>query len=126
VITDRNDRSSKMKIENAKENTSDHWALIIEIKTGDSEVIHDNIESEEIKAYTNINWNNGKSVENYENILNDKLKKLKFNNIFVDEEDPKVRIDEYYFLLKEAFVEAHNESVYLMNGGRNNSKQSNW
>ena len=108
LITDRNDRSSKMKIENAKENTSDHLALIIEIKTGDSEMIHDNIESEEIKADTNINWNNGKSVEIYENILNDKLKKVKFNNIFLDEEDPKVRIDEYYFSLKEAFVEAHN------------------
>jgi endonuclease/exonuclease/phosphatase family metal-dependent hydrolase len=34
VIADRNERSTKMKIENAVENTSDHLALIIEIKTG--------------------------------------------------------------------------------------------
>jgi hypothetical protein len=46
---------------------------------------------------------------------------MKFNNIFVNEEDHKARMDEYYYSLKEAFVEANKESVNIMNGGRNNS-----
>ena len=121
VIADRNDRSTKMKIENAIENTSDHLALIIEIKTGQSLESHARIEPEERRVTANINWKNEKSVENYENNLNDKLSKMKFNNIFVNEEDHKARMDEYYYSLKEAFVEANKESVNIMNGGRNNS-----
>jgi hypothetical protein len=73
VIEDRNDRSSKMKIENAKENTSDHLTLIIEIKTGKSEASYARIEPEEVRITANINWKNEKNVEDYETNLNDKL-----------------------------------------------------
>ena len=64
VIADRNDRSTKMKIENAIENTSDHLALIIEIKTGQSVAKQASMLTEELRFPVNINWKNEKSDEN--------------------------------------------------------------
>jgi hypothetical protein len=86
----------------------------------------DKVEEVSERNTININWKNDRSVENYENILKDKIRNIKFNNIFVNEEDPKGRIDEYYFSLKNAFIQAHNETTNLLYGTSKRSVQNNW
>jgi hypothetical protein len=79
VVFETGDATTKMKIENSKENTSDYLALIIEIKidTNSSIQVKPEVEEDSERNTININWKNERSVENFENILKDKLRNIK-------------------------------------------------
>jgi hypothetical protein len=85
-----------MKIKNAVENTSDHLALIISVGMNmNANVTGINREARiEPSRSANINWTNEKSVEKYEIKINEKLRKIKFNNIFEESEGTEKKIDE--------------------------------
>ena len=109
AIVDEMDTSTKMNIENANLNTSDHLAIIIRMEIYESnEVSTERDESKtERQRISNLNWRNEKSVEKYEKALIEKLRTCKFNNAFVNEEEDQNKIDEFYSKLKNAFVEAN-------------------
>jgi hypothetical protein len=125
VIIDRDKKVSQMLIENSELNTSDHLALIVEIQMENNGKKQNEGGDLGKKGQTNINinWQSQKSVEKYEEILNKKLKNIKFNNIMRDQVEAKEKIDKYYVDLKNAFVSAHDEVIDVMYKNKSNKNQ---
>jgi hypothetical protein len=72
--------------------------------------IIDRKKEENVKIW-NINWQNSKSIEKYEEALNRNLRDIKFNNITTEDENIKKKIDDYYNRITIAFVNANNEVI---------------
>jgi len=112
IIVDKNYQGIILEIEHNELNTSDHLALVVKVPIR-KERIEKGKKEESVKVW-NINWQNDKSVEKYEEILNIKLQNVRFNNIMIENENIKEKIDIYYNQLTKAFVNSHNEVIDMM------------
>ena len=123
AVTDLRNKECRMEILNDMENTSDHLVIKVHVCVGKGEVSKSKEELEvKTKKVVNINWQNLESVQRYEDVVRSKLIEVKLNNAFVESDDYKRRIDEYYENLKNGFVEAHEvviEEKYKFKGSRN-------
>ena len=125
IIVDINNTSIEMVIENSEINTSDHLALLIKVKNNNKKEQKLNTTEETNEpGKININWQNPRSVGRYEEILNTKLRNIRFNNIMRNTESAKEKIEKYYSELKEAFVGAHDEVVDELYS--NKRKRNDW
>jgi len=109
IIVDKNYKVIILEIEDNELNTSDHLALVVKVPIG-KERIEMGKKEECVKVW-NINWQNVKSVEKYEEILNNKLRNINFNNIMTENDNIKDKIDSYYSQITKAFVNSHNEVI---------------
>ena len=108
-------KENKMKyifrIDYDKYNTTDHFALQIEINLDKNETSK-SIRQEECNKKTNgINWKNMDIVEEYSKKANYELRKVRFNNAWGPNQNVQNDLDEYYNKITEAIITANNHTI---------------
>ena len=99
------------RIDYDKYNTSDHFALQIEINLDKNETSNSIREEECIKKTNRINWKNMDIVEEYSKKANYELRKVRFNNAWGPNQNVQNDLDEYYNKITEAIITANNHTI---------------
>ena len=116
-----------MQIDNDELNTSDHLAIKVRIALayrGNKE--NENESGDNNKRQMNRNWQNEKSFNIYEEILDRKLRNIKINNAFEENDNVRKKIDDYYKALKEALVSTHDEVINKYYNKNKKNAQTKW
>ena len=121
VIVDNDEQNITMEILKHDENTSDHLVIIAKINIDEKSIVIEK-KKEPSSLTKNINWQNCKNVCRYEELVNQKLRDLRINNIIKENENYESKIDEYYMKLIDVFLTAHEE---LIKERYNNTKTGN-